>query len=250
MPSGVLVGVHSWDPPTESWNQKIEVGFGHLYFSQACKAHAGGPWAIHGDMLGVSLWGAWWEYHEWNCFMCGWSKCQFLQTHSLQTLDQKHHPFTWRQESQILSGEMLLFTYRKLEAIQRWAADREILQLIGVWCPQLNHTPCEFWQTESVARGRGRVTTEWDIQQIWQWYLYFLVYLWDLMDLGLNVNSSVFQLHRTCLSLGVLSSRTGVITPTTLIGQTAASKCLSLCLAISDVQKYWFLLTCKDSWAG
>lgn len=46
MPSGALVGVYSWHPPTESWNQKIEVGSGHLHFSQAYKAHAGGPWEL------------------------------------------------------------------------------------------------------------------------------------------------------------------------------------------------------------
>lgn len=34
------------NPPPKSWNQKIEVGFGHLHFSQAYKAHAGGPWEL------------------------------------------------------------------------------------------------------------------------------------------------------------------------------------------------------------
>lgn len=92
-------------PTSEIWDQNIGVRFGNIPSSQACKASTGGPSTTHGDMMDVSLWGAWREYHGRKSLMCGSSKCQFSQ-HTLQTLGAKHHPFTSRQGTQILS-EML-----------------------------------------------------------------------------------------------------------------------------------------------
>lgn len=138
----------------------------------------------------------------------------------------------------------LLFIYRKLEAIQRWAVDYKIVWLIGVGYPQLNHTPCEFWQTVEWSFGQRQRQGDSQMGQLTDKALISIRF-----DVSLGFDRSVPKCQllcistsragrRTCLSLGVLSSRTGVITPTTVIGLTSASKCLSLGLARSNVHKY------------
>lgn len=165
-----MVGVHSCDPPTEIWNQKIGIRFRNLHFSQACKAHTGGPWTTRGDVLGVSLWGVGCECPGWKSLLCGWRECPSPQ-HTLKTLGRKHHPFTSVEVPYFIWWNAALFFAEKLE-LSRDGQLSKILQLIRVGYPQPNHTPWASQQTLEWSFGQRQDTTKWAFPQIRQGCLY------------------------------------------------------------------------------
>lgn len=169
----MVVG-HSCELSTEIWNQKVGVELRNLHFSQAWKTHAGGPWTTHGDMLGVCLWRTRREYLEKNSLLCGWSKCQFPQTHfgpwdrSTIPLCQARSPRFYLMKCCCLFAEslglcrdekLLVKSYNEL----KWGAHS--------WTT----LPGNLGKPWNGALGKVRDTTKWDIQQIWHGCLYLLM---------------------------------------------------------------------------